>query len=92
MIWGGDTTIATIRQSALPARSFDVCFADRYSIAAINPTAIISATDVEMKRLAEAFYNDTYLFDQNACSAPHTIFGFLQIVWKLPKTVLEYFS
>lgn len=87
VIWGGDTTIATIRQSALPARSFDVCFADRYSIAAINPTAIISATDVEMKRLAEAFYNDTYLFDQNACSAPHTIFGFLQIVWKLPKTV-----
>ncbi len=74
VIWGGDTTIATIRQSALPARSFDVCFADRYSIAAINPTAIISATDVEMKRLAEAFYNDTYLFDQNACSAPHTIF------------------
>ena len=27
-----------------------------------------------MKKLAEAFYNDTYLFDQNACSAPHTIF------------------
>ena len=74
VIWGGDTTIATIRQSALPARSFDVCFADRYSIAAINPTAIMSATDVEMKRLAEALYNDTYLFDQNACSAPHTIF------------------
>ena len=23
-----------------------------------------------MKKLAEAFYNDTYLFDQNACSAP----------------------
>lgn len=74
VIWGGDTTIATIRQNALPARSFDVCFADRYSIAAIDPAAIMSATDVEMKRLAEAFYNDTYLFDQNACSAPHTIF------------------
>lgn len=74
VIWGGDATIATIRQNAIPARSFDVCFADRYSIAAINPKAIMEASDAEMKKLAEAFYNDTYLFDQNACSAPHTIF------------------
>ena len=74
VIWGGDATIQTIRQNAIPARSFDVCFADRYSIAAIHPDAIMAADDVEMKKLAEAFYNDTYLFDQNACSAPHTIF------------------
>lgn len=74
VIWGGDATIQTIRQNALPARSFDVCFADRYSIAAIRPSAILNATDAEMKKLAEAFYNDTYLFDQNACSAPHIIF------------------
>lgn len=74
VIWGGDATIQTIRQNAIPARSFDVCFADRYSIAAIKPDAIMSADDAEIKKLAEAFYNDTYLFDQNACSAPHTIF------------------
>ena len=74
VIWGGDTTIQTIRQNAIPARSFDVCFADRYSIAAINPEAIMLADDSEIKKIAESFYNDTYLFDQNACSAPHTIF------------------
>ncbi|MGM9698305.1 MAG: acyl-CoA reductase [Prevotella sp.] len=74
VIWGGDATIQSIRQNALPARSFDVCFADRYSIAAIRPSAILNSTDAEIKKLAEAFYNDTYLFDQNACSAPHTIF------------------
>ena len=74
VIWGGDATIATLRQNAIPPRAFDVCFADRYSIAAINPDAIIEASDADMKKLAEAFYNDTYLFDQNACSAPHTIF------------------
>ena len=34
----------------------------------------VKVCDVEIKKLAEAFYNDTYLFDQNACSAPHTIF------------------
>lgn len=74
VIWGGDATIQTIRQNAIPARSFDVCFADRYSIAAIRPSAILNATDADMKKLAESFYNDTYLFDQNACSAPHIIF------------------
>ena len=73
VIWGGDATIATIRQNAIPPRSFDVCFADRYSIAAIRPSAILQASDKEMKTLAENFYNDTYLFDQNACSAPHLI-------------------
>jgi len=74
VIWGGDTTIATIRENKLPPRSYDVCFADRYSIAAIQPRAILEADDAEIKKLAENFYNDTYLFDQNACSAPHIIF------------------
>ena len=83
VIWGGDETIATIRKNALPPRSFDVCFADRYSIAVINPEAIMAADDSEMARLAEGFYNDTYLFDQNACSAPHLVF------WKKNKWLKE---
>lgn len=74
VIWGGDETIATIRKNMLPPRSFDVCFADRYSIAVINPEAIMRADDKEIEKLVEDFYNDTYLFDQNACSAPHLIF------------------
>ncbi len=74
VIWGGDKTIETFRQFAMPARSFDVCFADRYSVAALNPKAILDADKEEIDQLALNFYNDTYLFDQNACSAPHTIF------------------
>ena len=74
VIWGGDKTIETIRQNALPPRSFDVCFADRYSIALVNPHAVLDATDADMEKLAQNFYNDTYLFDQNACSAPHLVF------------------
>ncbi|MBO4263444.1 MAG: acyl-CoA reductase [Bacteroidales bacterium] len=73
VIWGGDATIAAIRQSPLPPRSFDVCFADRYSIAAIDADAVFRATEQELSALAEGFYNDTYLFDQNACSAPHLV-------------------
>lgn len=82
VIWGGDATIATLRQNAIPPRAFDVCFADRYSIAALNPEAVMAASDAEMKKLAEAFYNDTYLFDQNACSAPHTIFWLRNVCMK----------
>ena len=71
VIWGGDATIETIRKNAIPARAFDICFADRYSIAAIRPKAILEADNCSL--IAERFYNDTYLFDQNACSAPHLV-------------------
>ena len=71
VIWGGDATIETIRKNAISARAFDICFADRYSIAAIRPKAILEADNCSL--IAEHFYNDTYLFDQNACSAPHLV-------------------
>lgn len=74
VIWGGDKTIEAIRRNPLQSRSFDVCFADRYSIAAIDSRTVNTASDDEINKLAEGFYNDTYLFDQNACSAPHSIF------------------
>ena len=71
VIWGGDRTIQQIRENALPARSFDICFADRYSFAMFNADELVNESD--MDALALRFYNDTYLFDQNACSAPHLI-------------------
>lgn len=75
VIWGGDATIATIRQNAIPPRAFDICFADRYSIAVINSDELNTdkLNSENLKQLAERFYNDTYLFDQNACSAPHLV-------------------
>lgn len=69
IIWGGDDTIAQIRQNQLPARSFDVTFADRYSFSAVNADKFI--VEDQPLKIAQNFYNDTYLFDQNACSAPH---------------------
>lgn len=75
VIWGGDATIATIRQNAIPPRAFDICFADRYSLAAINADKLIAdqLNTGHLNQLTERFYNDTYLFDQNACSAPHLV-------------------
>jgi len=71
VIWGGDDTIAQIRKSVLPPRSFDVTFADRYSLASINADTLVNETNFD--KLAKDFYNDTYLFDQNACSAPRMV-------------------
>ena len=73
IIWGGDNTIDTIRQSKVKPKTIEVVFADRYSFGVIKSDKIISASDEEISELAHKFYNDTYLMDQNACSTPHFI-------------------
>lgn len=73
MIWGGDETIASIKQMPSKPRCIDVAFADRYSLALIDANAILSASAEEIKKLADNFYNDTFLMDQNACSSPQII-------------------
>jgi hypothetical protein len=71
IIWGGDETISQIRENVLPPRAFDVTFTDRYSICVINADKYIDEKDPE--KIANGFYNDTYLFDQNACTSPHLV-------------------
>ena len=71
VIWGGDQTIEDVRRSTIPVRSFDICFADRYSICVIDAEELLKESDIES--VARGFFNDTYLFDQNACTAPHLI-------------------
>ncbi len=73
MIWGGDETISLIKQMPTKPRCIDITFADRYSLAIIDGHSIIEASSEEIKRLADNFYNDTYLMDQNACSSPQLI-------------------
>lgn len=72
VIWGGDNTIAELRHSPLPPRAVEITFADRYSLAVIDSDAILKTDD--LSRLAQDFYNDTYLYDQNACSSPRLIY------------------
>ena len=71
VIWGGDGTIDNIRRNALSARAFDVTFADRYSVCMIGAQRYLD--EGKASALAQGFYNDTYLFDQNACTAPHLV-------------------
>lgn len=71
IVWGGDQTIQTLRQSALKPRAKEICFADRYSICMIDADAYLECDD--KKKLATGFYNDTYLTDQNACTSPKLV-------------------
>lgn len=73
VIWGGDFTINTIRKSPIPPRATEITFSDRFSLAMISIDAIYNMSDVDLKKLAKNFYNDTYNMDQNACSSPHLI-------------------
>lgn len=74
IIWGGDSTVAAFKKYPCKPRCVDIAFSDRYSIGLIDGAAVLSAHDSEIKALSEAFYNDTYLMDQNACSSPRMIF------------------
>ena len=72
VIWGGDRTVAELRQSPIPARTTEITFADRHSIAVINADAYLAAEQKET--IIRNFYNDTYYTDQNACTSPRIIF------------------
>lgn len=72
VMWGSDESVCEIRKAPLPARAVDLPFPARDSAALLNAEEVICAADIDM--LCEAFYNDTYLNDQNACSSPHIIY------------------
>ena len=75
VVWGGDNTIAALKESPLPDGAGEITFADRYSL------AVFDSSDLADKlrdrtfadRFVKDFYNDTYLSDQNACTSPRII-------------------
>jgi hypothetical protein len=73
LIWGGDETIRNIRGFSTTERCVDIAFSDRYSFCVIQSEELLKLDEVELQKLAEKFYNDSYLMDQNACSSPHLL-------------------
>lgn len=71
VIWGGDETIRRFRQFPLPPRANEITFADRFSLAVLDSDAYLAYDGKE--RLAQSFYDDTYLSDQQACTSPHLV-------------------
>ncbi len=72
VIWGGDMTVAELRQSKIQARTTEITFADRHSIAVIDADAYL--VEENKNNVIQNFYNDTYFTDQNACTSPRIIF------------------
>ena len=74
LIWGGDTTINHFKSFDTSPRCIDLTFPDRYSISIVNLDKVFRLKKEEIKNLANKFYNDCYLMDQQGCSSPQAIF------------------
>ena len=70
VIWGGDHTVGLIRSVPLAIHAREMVFPDRSSFAVIRAETYLSLSQQSQQKLAEQFYNDSYWFDQMACSSP----------------------
>lgn len=73
IIWGGDQTVLSVRKIPVPVKAIEISFPDRYSFCLINLKSFSQLDKANVKKLAQNFYNDTFLMDQNACSSPHLV-------------------
>ena len=97
MVWGGDSTINKFKSIPTPPLGREVNFSNRFSFSVISTDAVSSATDDQVKALANDFYNDSMWFGQQACSSPRAIFWVgcgdwrqaSQRFWKEFKAVLK---
>ncbi|GAA3536490.1 acyl-CoA reductase [Amycolatopsis ultiminotia] len=74
VIWGGDASVAALRKYPLAPHARDLTFPDRSSFAIASVRGWQEATPQARRSAAEGFYNDSYWFDQAACSSPRAVF------------------
>ncbi|MEV0235720.1 acyl-CoA reductase [Nonomuraea sp. NPDC050786] len=74
VVWGGDGTVREMRRHPLAPHARDLVFPDRSSFAVVRAAAWLCAPRAARVTAAEGFVNDTYWFDQAACSSPRTVF------------------
>jgi len=73
VIWGGDNTIDKFKKYKTSPFCLDLMFPNRYSLSIINAQFLKKIDAIDYNNLIKNFFNDTYLYDQNACSSPHLI-------------------
>ncbi|MBB4823659.1 hypothetical protein HNO89_000879 [Sporosarcina luteola] len=83
VIWGGDDTVNAIRRIPLAPLANELTFPDRFSLAVLNAEAVVHASPEEKELLLQHFYNDSFWFDQMACSSPRLV------VWTGPNEIIE---
>lgn len=74
IIWGGDETINNIRSLPSKPTTKDISFADKFSYTVINCSEYMNLDDSGKLKLANYFFNDSYWFNQMACSSPRFVF------------------
>jgi hypothetical protein len=74
VIWGGDSAVEAIRKHPLRPSARDLTFPDRTSWAALSADGWRKAEPAKRRDAVLAFTNDSYWFDQAACSSPRTVF------------------
>ncbi|RZQ62053.1 acyl-CoA reductase [Amycolatopsis suaedae] len=74
VIWGGDGSVNALRRYPLSPHARDITFSDRSSFAIASVAAWQRSSQAERRLAAEGFYNDSYWFDQAACSSPRAVF------------------
>jgi hypothetical protein len=73
VVWGGDATVAALRQVPLRPTAVELCFADRFSLAALQAESVLAADDAALADLVQGFRNDSFWFAQQACSSPRVV-------------------
>jgi hypothetical protein len=74
VIWGGDDTVARIRQVLIPPRATELTFANRQSAAVMCAGWVCGIDNRRLDLLAEQFCADTFWFGQQACSSPRVVY------------------
>lgn len=72
LVWGGDTTVATLRQSPLAPHATEVNFPNKLSGAVIDAAGWLALPDQDEQ--SRRFANDALWFGQQACSSPRFVF------------------
>lgn len=73
MVWGGDNTVNSIRKSPLGISGKELSFPDRVSLTVIDCENWLTISATEKTTFVANLYNDTYWFDQMACSSPQQL-------------------
>ncbi|WP_240197150.1 acyl-CoA reductase [Nonomuraea lactucae] len=74
VVWGGDRTVREVRRHPLAPHARDLAFPDRSSFTVVLAPAWLAAPPATREAVADGFANDSYWFDQAACSSPRTVF------------------
>ncbi len=74
LVWGGNDTIAAVRQVKLNPHAAERTFSSKFSYSVIAAGPFSDASDEVFGRVISGFFNDMFWFDQKACSSPQIIF------------------